>query len=533
MADGVTDAQATAQAWLRENRDRFSADHMHLWRLAEPAWREYRSAAWFVDRLRCEGFEVEAGTAGMPTAFKAIWRNGAGPVLANIAEYDAVPGMSQEPLAERRPREGTHRHAAGHTDPHSALGIAALAGTLAAKHAMERHGIGGTLVLMGEPAEKMCGSKPVHAAHGHLDGFDAAISFHPTSLPALANSCLWDTHCGTYWSRIYTFECEEPQDWVGAMAREGAQNSHAIARAPGALDAVVMMVTQGRMLRPSMLPQTGAWSLNEAILVAGQATADNLPPDLGVVQYALRAPAIAMQEKVWAILDMAADGIASVTLCTVRKEWVTRTRPGLANRALASVAFRAFRKAGPPVWGEAARGFARELQRSIGVEPSPEDPFPDAIQTLTPPAVAEERIRAQIPPWQTNYTSDDYVEYTWHCPTVRLYVGRPQLRAPRPGWVCPPWAYNALGGVPACIDPMWEKGAEVTALTFLELLEDPAALAACRSEFERRTGGGVGGAQWLAPLLPPDFRAPVHHRWPEYVTTPRGEEYSIPDAARA
>ena len=67
-------------------------------------------------------------------------------------------------------------------------------------------------------------------------------------------------------------------------------------------------------------------------------------------------------------------------------------------------------------------------------------------------------------------------------------------------------------------------------LTFLELLQDPSALAACQAEFRARTGGGVGGSAWMAPLLPRDFAAPVHHRWPEYVTTPRGEgEYSVAD----
>jgi metal-dependent amidase/aminoacylase/carboxypeptidase family protein len=52
----------------------------------------------------------------------------------------------------------------GHTDPHSALGTAALAGVLAAKAAIEKFGIVGTLLFFGEPAEKVYGSKPVHAA---------------------------------------------------------------------------------------------------------------------------------------------------------------------------------------------------------------------------------------------------------------------------------------------------------------------------------------------------------------------------------
>src|SRR3990172_11438285 len=118
----------------------------------------------------------------MPTAFRARFGEGR-PVIAAYAEYDAVPGNSQEAVPYRKPREGVHEQAAGNTDPHSALGTGALAGVLAAKAAMERHGLPGTLVLFGEPAEKVCGSKPVHAAKGYYDDLDAAISFHPAWVP--------------------------------------------------------------------------------------------------------------------------------------------------------------------------------------------------------------------------------------------------------------------------------------------------------------------------------------------------------------
>ncbi|MEL6210930.1 MAG: amidohydrolase, partial [Pseudomonadota bacterium] len=244
----MTPAKRTALDWIEQAAPGLSADHMTLWHLHEPAWREYRSAAWYVARLRAEGFTVEEGSAGMPTAFCADWTSpaGDGPCIGAYAEYDAVPGCSQEPVPYRKPRAGHHPTAAGHTDPHSALGMGGLTGTLALKAAMEAHGIPGRIRFMGEPAEKMCGSKPIHAAHGYYDGMDAAISFHPTSLPALSNTVLWDTHCGCYWSKVFSFTCPEPHGWGGAGDRKGVQNYHAVARAPAALDAVVMMysVTQ-------------------------------------------------------------------------------------------------------------------------------------------------------------------------------------------------------------------------------------------------------------------------------------------------
>ena len=56
----------------------------------------------------------------------------------------------------------------------------------------------------------------------------------------------------------------------------------------------------------------------------------------------------------------------------------------------------------------------------------------------------------------------------------------------------------------------------------------PRLLEHAKTEFNERTGGGVDGAKWVAPLLPDDFVPPVDLRWPEYITTPRGEEWSLP-----
>jgi aminobenzoyl-glutamate utilization protein B len=520
-------AQRSALGWLAEQRAALSADHLTIWNFHEPSWREYKSSQWYVDRLRHEGFEVEQGTAGMPTAFRARWSNGAGPTLAGFAEYDAVPGQSQAAVPYRKPREGVSRHAAGHTDPHSALGIGAFAGFLGAKHAMQQHGIGGTLVFFGEPAEKMCASKPVHAAHGFYDGLDAAFSFHPHSFPALTNGCFWDTSCAPYWSRIYTFVCEHPETWQAAATGGSVAHAHASARAPGAIDAVCMMYMNSKMMKESMLPHSGSWTLNEFIPIAGQATADNIAPGISQIQYALRAPTLEMCEAAFAVLDRNAEHIAAMTLCTVEKAWITKTRAGLPNRAMAEVTFRNFSRLGAPRWNETAKQFAREIQASLGLTPMAE-PFFDGLTKLTPPWEAEQAFRAQLPPWQMHYAADDYVDYTWHAPTVRLYVARPLLQPPATGFRYPDWVRHAMGGVPDCIDPMWHRAAEVIATTAIDLLTEPSHLAKARAEFCERTGGGIGGSKWVAPLLPPDFVAPIGYRWPEYVVTPRGEEWTVP-----
>jgi aminobenzoyl-glutamate utilization protein B len=281
------------------------------------------------------------------------------------------------------------------------------------------------------------------------------------------------------------------------------------------------------MMKESMLPHAGSWTLNEFIPIAGQAAADNIAPAIGQIQYAMRAPTLSMCQAAFDVLDRNADHVAAMTHCTVTKAWITRTRAGLPNHAMAEVTFRNFEKLGAPEWSEEAKVFARELQKSLELEPM-QEPFFEGLTKLTPPWEAEKAFRAQLPAWQLNYAADDYVDYTWHAPTVRLYVGRPTLQAPKAGYRYPEWVRHAMGGVPACIDPMWSKASAVIATTLIDLLSDPSLLEKAQVEFRDRTGGGVGGSKWVAPLLPADFKAPIGYRWPEYVDTPRGREWTVP-----
>ena len=518
----------TARRWVDDNHRHWSTWNSHIFDLGETAWREYESAAWYVAKLRDEGFRVEEGSGGMPTAFSATWTNGRGPKVMAYAEYDAVPGNCQAPVTHRAPRPGLSRFAGGHTDPHSALGMGAFAGTLAAKAAMQRHAIGGTLRFMGEPAEKVRGSKPIHAAKGYYDGLDGIISFHPFYMLPLCNTVRWETHCGPYYCVAYEFLCDKPETWLqGATGATGMPipAAHTEARAPGANDAVVAMYTLSKMMREHMLPHTGTWTVNEVILASGQATADNLAAQMAMIVYAIRTSSTGMLDKIMAVLDRNADAAARVSHTTVKKHWVSKSRPGLANHAMAALTYRNLVEVGPPTWGKEAVAVAQAIQRELGLKPM-RAPFLKEIETLMAPEEAEARLRADIPSWQTHYTSDDYTDMTWHAPTVRLYIGRPTLAAP-PGFAYPDWALNALGGIPATIDPTVACAAKTVAGTILDLMTNKAALAAARAEFLARTGGGVGGKTWVAPWC--DYPPPTEFPWPRYVRTEAGREWWIPE----
>jgi len=518
----ITEEKRTVFDWIDENRSWISDFHQEIWHYAEPAFREYRSAEAYVKLLREEGFKVEEGSGGMPTAFCAVWGEGK-PVIGGFAEYDAVPGCSQAAVPYRKPRdEKLHPWAAGHTDPHSSLGTAALFGFLSAKRAMEEYGLKGTLKFFGEPAEKVCGSKPVHAAKGYYDDFDAAILYHPSSV----NNVVKEIAGGSYYNTLYTFETINPERWFRPKKVPFRIRGHAGGRIPAALDAVCLMYTATKYVEDAMLPYTAYWTLNEYIMVGGQCTSDNLPPRIAQIQYAHRAPLLEMQDQIERVLDNTAKGVGQITGTRVTKRIVTKTRCGLANVTMSEILYRNLKLVGPPKFSEEARDFARQIQENLGLEPM-KAPLTEECQVIAPIDASDESIRRAFPPWVETQGSDDYVEYTWTAPAVRFRTANATLRPPDPNYLYPPWVRYAMNGFRACIDPGIIVAAKTIGATIVDLITRPEELEKAKAEFRERTGGGVGGSRWVAPLLPKDFYPPIDLPWPEYVTTARGYEWSL------
>ncbi|MCZ7658157.1 MAG: amidohydrolase [Xanthobacteraceae bacterium] len=513
-----------ALEYLESNRQRFSDFDMEIWRYAEPAWREYRSARAYRELLAAEGFAVEEGSGGMPTAFAATWGEGA-PVLGSFSEYDAVPGHSQQATPRQAPREGFHAWAPGHTCPHSMLGTTCLAGILATKAVMQKFGIAGRLKLFGEPAEKMCASKPVHAAKGYFDDCDAFVIYHPQSV----NTVLLDVQWGSYWSCVFTFETPAPETWIDPSLLPN-RSPHWIARCPGALDALCLMYTSTKYTKEAMFPHTGTWSLNEFVLVGGDATSDNMSPRFSQIQYSWRSPDLAIQKQIYKVLETNAKQVAGMTGCTVSVRWVTKTRTGIPNHTLTHLAYSNMKALGPPAFGEIARRFGNDILENLGL-PRRDNPFVEDNERLIEPEDYDKRLRYAMPQWQKTYIADDYVEYTWHAPTTRVFTARGRLKPPHASHEFPAWVDDAITGVPECIDPGLFLGAQIIAWTMIDLLTKPGILAQARKEFAERTGGGIGGTDWVAPLLARDFAPPHDLRWPEYIQTVRGEEWWIPNAA--
>ncbi len=145
-----------------------------LWEYAEVGYQETKSSALIQAALRADGFTIEAGIAGMPTAFVATYGNG-GPVIGIMAEFDALPGINQDALSSRVPIAGKN---AGHACGHNLFGAGSTGAAIAIKHWLEESGAPGTIRLFGTPAEEGGSGKVYIVRDGRFDDVDIVLHWH-------------------------------------------------------------------------------------------------------------------------------------------------------------------------------------------------------------------------------------------------------------------------------------------------------------------------------------------------------------------
>ena len=120
-----------------------------IWDLAEIQFQEFESAKLLSEKLASEGFDIEMGVAGIPTAFVATFKNGEGPVISTWGEYDALKGLGHEVATVKTPN-GKNGHGCGH----NLMGAACVAGAVATKNFIQKNNIQGTVKYFGCPAEE-------------------------------------------------------------------------------------------------------------------------------------------------------------------------------------------------------------------------------------------------------------------------------------------------------------------------------------------------------------------------------------------
>jgi aminobenzoyl-glutamate utilization protein B len=148
-----------------------------IWELAELAFNEYESSKILSDYAEKNGFIVEKGVAGMPTAFVASYGSGK-PVISVLGEFDALPGLSQDTTPNKNPLiEGGSGHGCGH----NMFGAASLASAIAIKEQIESGDLKGTIKFFGTPSEEKFFGKIWMVEAGLWDDVDVNLSWHPAA----------------------------------------------------------------------------------------------------------------------------------------------------------------------------------------------------------------------------------------------------------------------------------------------------------------------------------------------------------------
>ena len=173
-AQQIDAAKRASLDWVDANAETLVRVNRNIWSYAEPGLQEFQSAQELMDLLEANGFSIESGVAGMPTAFVASYGSGE-PVVGVLAEYDALPGLSQTLSPERDARSGVD---AGHGCGHSVFGTASTAAAIAVKQAIESGAISGTIRLYGTPAEETGIGKTYMLREGLFEDVDAVLAWH-------------------------------------------------------------------------------------------------------------------------------------------------------------------------------------------------------------------------------------------------------------------------------------------------------------------------------------------------------------------
>ena len=148
-----------------------------IWGLAETAFEETKSAEILASYAEKQGFNLERGVAGMPTAFVATYGSGS-PVISVLGEFDALPGISQKATPTKSPlKEG----AAGHGCGHNLFGAGSLGAAIAIKELIQAGKIKGTVKFLGTPSEEKFFGKIWMVNAGLWDDVDVNISWHPSA----------------------------------------------------------------------------------------------------------------------------------------------------------------------------------------------------------------------------------------------------------------------------------------------------------------------------------------------------------------
>lgn len=464
---GSASAQTPAEKqsvldWLSQPAtvEKFGRISDAIWSYAELGLQEHKSSALLIRTLEEADFTVEKGLAGMPTCFVASYGTGK-PVVGILAEYDALPMLSQQ---GRVPKQvPVVAGAPGHGCGHNLMGAAATAAAIAVKEAMVKHKLPGTIKLFGSPAEEILVSRPYMVRAGLFQGVDVVINNHTGGG--------FSTDYGVSGSAM----CSVSFTFQGKTAHSGS--SPWIGRS--ALDAVEIMNVATNYLREHL-----HFSARMHYVIPEGGEAPNVVPDRARVWYFLRSSDGMLEEMCQRVRDCAKGAALATGTQLAEVRVLAAAHQSHHNQALAELMMKNIELVGMPAWSEDEHQFARALQKTLGTE---EKGMPAKVGTLGKPAAVF-----------TGGASSDHGDVTLIAPTATI-------RFPGfvPGAQGHHWSVVA-GGLGSGAWKGVNAGAKAMAASAMDLMTQPAALQAIRTEFDAYTK-----AHPYKSFLPADAQPPL------------------------
>lgn len=406
---------------------------------SELGFQETETSAYLTRILEENGFKIEHGISGIPTAWLAKWGNGK-PVIALGSDIDCIPKASQKPGVAYREAivEGAPGHGEGHN---SGLPLVILS-ALEVKRIMERENLSGTLVIWPGVAEELLATKAWYVRDGYFKDIDACIFTHVSSNMDVT----WgDSGNNGLVSVEFAFE------------GNSAHSAGAPWRGKSALDAVELMNVAWNFKREHMKP-----SHRSHYVITDGGDQPNVVPSKASVWYFLRERTYDDIRTMYDDAIRYANAVADMTETKVTHRLLGTAWPGHFNRKVAETVYRNIKTVGLPRWDEADQLFARAVQKLVNA-PQKDGEYAGLatkVDTLAGPVK-----------FSSGGGSDDIADIAWNVPTV-------VLRYPSniPGLPGHNWA-DAI----AMATPIAHKGvvagSKVLSASLLDMLTDPSIIS--------------------------------------------------------
>lgn len=425
---------------LDSQTEAYSAIAQNIWDLAEMGYQEEKSSALLQQTLSDAGFTIKKGVAGIPTAFIAEYGSGS-PIIGIMGEYDALPGLSQKAIAEKK----SAGKAAGHACGHHLFGTASTAAAIATKDWMVANKTKGTIRFYGTPAEEGGSGKVYMVREGLFNDVDVALHWHPSSQNAAsAGAALANKSAKFRFYGVSSHAAAAPQ--MGRSALDGVE----------AMNAMVNMLREH-------VPEKAR--IHYVITDGGKAP--NVVPDFAEVYYYARHNTRDVVIDIFDRIVKAAEGAAMGTGTTMDYEMIGGTHELLPNLTLQKV-------------------MHDNLSKIGGVNYNPEEKiFADKIAISLGQKGADLNTAKNIQPYKTEakaFGSTDVGDVSFTVPTVGMGAATWV-----PGTSAHSWQAVAAGGT-----TIGKKGMMVAAktltLTAIDLFKNKDLVAKAKAEFIEKRG---------------------------------------------